>query len=248
MAEDQITALLRDAPISFIGTVTHLGAATMTDVPIDERTAVVTVVQVLHAPAALAHLEGHRVTLQTAADAPPPPVGQTDVFFAQGRAFGESVALTEVGRASLDEVEPQIQAAAQAGERGTFAPALRQIETQRLQDHAAGADAVILGRVVRLEKVTGPPTREHHPDWWRATMEVQHVERGDVGAGTVQVLYPNSVDVRWAMVPKPKASEEGLWILHATTGALRETAPFQILDPDDYQPVQQLQTIRQTGG
>jgi uncharacterized lipoprotein YmbA len=52
------------------------------------------------------------------------------------------------------------------------------------------------------------------------------------------------MDVRWHGVPKPKASSEGVWILHATEGALRDAAPFQLVDEDDYQPVDQLDAIR----
>lgn len=247
MSEDEITALLREAPISFVGTVEHAGAATMADLPIDERTVVVAIVQVLHAPAAFAHLEGHRVTMQVAAGAQPPQVGETAAFFCQGLAFGDSLAVTEIGRASLDEIEPHVRTAAEAGERGAFAGMLRQIESDRLRGHAGDADAVVVGRVVGLEKVTGPPTHEHHPDWWRATIQVQHVEKGDVPSDTVDVLYPNSLDVRWARAPKPKASQEGMWLLHATTGDLHEVAPFQILHPEDYQPAQQLDTVRGTG-
>jgi hypothetical protein len=67
-----------------------------------------------------------------------------------------------------------------------------------------------------------------------------------VQPGELEVVYPNSLDVRWAAVPKPKASQEGMWVLHATE-QLREAAPSQILHPDDYQPVQQLDAIRATG-
>lgn len=58
------------------------------------------------------------------------------------------------------------------------------------------------------------------------------------------MLYPNSRDFRWFRAPKPQASQEGMWFLHATEGALAEWAPFQILHPDDYQPVQKLETLQ----
>ncbi len=248
MADDRVAELVAQAPLSFIGTVENLGASTMGDLPIDQRTAVVHVVQVLHAPAALSHLEGHRVTVQLSDDVDPPKVGDTLGFFAEGLAFGETIAVRELGRVTLEELEPHITAAAEKGEPGAFAPLLRQQKTSRLREHASGADAVVVGRVVKLEDAVGPATSEHNPDWWKATLQVDHVESGDVHPGTVEVLYPNSLDVRWATVPKPKASQEGMWILHATEGDLREAAPFQILHPEDYQPVQQLETIRDTGG
>jgi hypothetical protein len=247
-AEDRINQLLREAPMSFVATVEHLGASTMSELPIDAHTAVVSVVQVLHAPDAFAHLAGHRVTVQLDETTPAPEVGESLVFFAEGLAFGDTLAVRELGRASLQDIEPHVQAAAQAGESGAFAPQLRALEGERLQQHAADADAVVVGKVVALQDVLGPATSEHAPDWWKATLEVQHVERGNVELGTVDVLYPNSLDVRWAKAPKPKASQSGVWMLHATEGDLREAAPFQILHPEDFQPVQQLDVIRQAGG
>lgn len=247
-ADDHVTQLLRDAPLSFIGTVEHLGASTMAELPIDEHTAVLNVVQVLHAPEAFAHLAGHRVTIQLAADSDPPQVGETSVYFAQGLAFGETLAVSELGRAPVEDIEPHMTAAAQAGEPGAFAPQLRALESERLQQHAQDADAIVVGHVIGLQDVLGAPGGEHSPNWWKATIQVAHVERGSIEPGPIDVLYPNSLDVRWAKAPKPKASQSGMWILHATDGDLRETAPFQILHPEDYQPTQQLDVIRQAGG
>jgi hypothetical protein len=246
--DDRVTQLLRDAPLSFIGTVEHLGASTMAELPIDERTAVIDVVQVLHAPEAFSHLAGHRVTMQLAADADPPQVGETAVFFAQGLAFGETLAVSEIGRAAVSDIEPHITSAAQAGAPGAFAPQLEALETERLQQHAQEADAIVVGRVTGLQDVLGPPRGEHSPNWWKATIQVEHAEKGDIEPGALDVLYPNSLDVRWARVPKPKASQDGMWFLHATEGDLRETAPFQILHPEDFQPEQTLERIRGQGG
>jgi hypothetical protein len=244
MAEADITALLREAPISFVGTVEHLGATTMATVPVDERTGVVHVDQVLHAPEAFATLGGQRVTMQFAADKDLPGVGTTAVFFVVGLALGESVAVAEVGRLPVETVEPQITAAMEAGETSAFAALQRVVDTDRIREHAAGADAVVLGRVVKLENLLGFVSSEHDPDWWRATIEVFHVERGEVAPGMLQVLYANSIDVRWRRAPKPKASQGGMWLLHSTTGDLRAEAPFVILHPEDFQPTQELDVLR----
>lgn len=245
MPDEAIVRLLRQAPFSFVGTIEHLGAATMTDVPIDDRTAVVRVDYVLHSPDAFAALEGQRITVRLVADRDPPAVGDTAVFFAEGLAFGESVAVAEVGRLPLDEVEPHITRAMEAGEPTAFADLQRQVEAERLRDHASRADAIVVGRVVRLEKAVPTSFSEHDPDWWLATLEVHHVERGAVEVGQIAVLYANSLDVRWRAAPKPKASQTGLWILHTTEGDLTRVAPFQILDPQDYQPVQRLDALRE---
>jgi hypothetical protein len=94
--------------------------------------------------------------------------------------------------------------------------------------------------------------REHYPDWWIATLEVDLVERGEVpgvtgNSGTVAVLYANSIDVHWQESPKPKASQAGLWLLHRTPDELAELAPFQLLHPIDLQPSIQLDLLRERG-
>lgn len=248
MADHALTELLRRAPFSFLGTVEHLGAATMGDVPIDDRTAVVRVEQLLHSPEAFAGLGGQRITVQLAPDVDPLPVGSTAALFAEGLAFGESVAVTETGRLSVEEVAPFLTSAAEPGEPGPFAALQREIERDRLRERMDAAVAVVVGQVVSLEKALPGSYSEHDPDWWCATLSVSHVERGDVEPGEVQVLYANSLDVQWRKAPKPRAAQTGLWILHATEGELAEAAPFQILDAEDHQPAVSLDWLRGAGG
>src|SRR5712692_3181799 len=101
---DDIKQLLEQAPFSFIGTILTLRAVTMTDLAVDDRTAVVHVDHVLHAPEAFARIEGHRITIQLAANVDPPEVGQSFAFFAEGRAFGDSIAVSEIGRLPVESV------------------------------------------------------------------------------------------------------------------------------------------------
>jgi hypothetical protein len=199
--------------------------------------------EVLHAPEPFARLAGSTVTLRLAEGAPLLRVGDASSFFANGVAFGESVALQEVGRLASDAVLAQTAEVDSDG--GLPLESLqREVATQRLRSHAASADAVLLGRVVALRRAAGPPLREHDPDWWVATLEVAHVERGDAADGKLDVLYPNSSDVRWQDVPKPAAGQDGLWILHATDGDQRALAPFAILHPEDLQEPQLIEPLR----
>jgi hypothetical protein len=246
MPDEAIIDLLRQTPFSFVGTIEYLDAATM-DVPIDKRTAVVYVDRVLHGPDTMLGLGGQRITLQLAADVDPPKVGGTAAFFVQVLAIGNSVAVAEVGRLPLEDVEPQMRLAADAGERA-FAALERRVETISLCKHAEESDAVVLGSVVKLEKafsLSDKVASEHDPDWWVATLLVYHVERGDVKPGEVMVRYANSLDVRWRDAPKPKASQGGLWLLHRSDDELAKVAPFEILHAEDRQPVQSLDAIRQ---
>src|SRR4051812_11091078 len=115
MPDDPIVQLLRRAPFGFVGTVEHLGAATMRDVPIDDRTAVVMVDYVLHAPSPFTELQGQRITVQLAKDKTPPAEGESAAFFAQSLAVGDSIAVAEVDRRPLSEVDRHLADAATLG-------------------------------------------------------------------------------------------------------------------------------------
>jgi hypothetical protein len=236
--------LMRRGPLAFIGTPTVAHAATMSDIPIDDRTLVVSVDHVLHAPDTFSTLTGHRITVQCDPQAAVPEIGQPLAFFTIGVAFGESILVQEVGRLTLEEIEPAMTQAATPDGVGGFEAAVRDAETMRLREQFALADAVVLGRVTSLEKVLPDSISEHDPDWWRATVEIQRVERGNLKGDYVTVLYANSQDVRWRASPKPRAAQNGLFLLHATEAPLQGLAPFQILQPDDLQPSENLDRLR----
>src|SRR2546423_612656 len=115
MSADAMTGFLRDSAFSFVGTVEHVQAATMENLPIDERTVVAHVDQVLHAPESFLQLAGNTVTLQLAPEAEPVEEGSQWVFFANGLAYAETVALSEVGRAEPQGVEATLRRGARAG-------------------------------------------------------------------------------------------------------------------------------------
>jgi len=239
-----IPTLLGKSAFSFVGTIEHLGAATMTDVPVDKKTAIVSVDHVLHAPEAFSQLAGSRVTLQLAKGGTAPKVGDRSAFFANATAFGDSLALTEVGRVPTIAVEPHLAASAAAGGPAPFLGFQEQIETDRLRAHLKDADAVVIGRVAKLQELPTKDRSEHAPLWWKATLDVDHVEKGKLDPGKLDFLYANSLDVLWRNCPKPKAGQGGLWLLHKTGADLSKTAPFQILHPEDVQPVQVLETLK----
>jgi hypothetical protein len=231
--------------MSFIGTVTNLQATTVSDLPIDDHTAVVTVDHVLHAPPAFAHMEGHRVTIQLSPNAAIPKTGESAAFFVDGLAFGDSIAVREIGRLPVDAVAPRAVAAVGAKKvAGAFSDLQQEASDDSLRERMKAADAVVVGRIIGVSKAGSAPRREHDPDWWVATIDVFHVETGKVKAGPVKVLFPASQDVRWQHVPKPRASQGGAWLLHATQGELKSLAPFQLEHADDYQPTQKVELLR----
>jgi hypothetical protein len=242
---DDLKTLIDKSPFSFVGTVLHLGAAMSADLPITETTAVVRVDHVLHAPDAFANYDGHQVTLEPSSDQPALSVGDQFAFFVEGVAFGEALSVREIGRLPVADVEPHAQAAMAGGvPASAFKDVIHELHLGKLKARMESADAVVVAKVVGIEKVGPVRHSEHDPDWWRATLEIRHVERGSVSGDTVQVLYANSTDVHWRDRPKPQASQGGLWILHAVKDERREWAPYELVSPYDVQPTQQLDVIR----
>ena len=85
---------------------------------------------------------------------------------------------------------------------------------------------------------------EHDPDWWIATVDAYQVVRGrGLKPGKIAVLYANSLDVQWHHSPKPKAGQEGMFLLHAADKSVSSLAKYQILHPEDLQPVQHLDAL-----
>ncbi|MEU1289320.1 hypothetical protein [Kitasatospora sp. NPDC005856] len=246
---EELTELVRRAPLSFVGTVTRVGGTSLAAVPAearDDRTAVVRVDQVLHAPEAFGQLAGSEVTVQLSPDEGRMAVGGRAAFFTQGMVYGEGLGVTEVGRLPAEAVQHHVSLAATTADEQPFTSVQREIRHQDLAAHADEADAVVVGTVAGLRRVGRAGRRsEHSPDWWLASIDVTQVESGPLGKGTVPVLYPNSRDAHYYRVPKPEAGQEGLWLLHATQEDQRELAPYELVHPEDYQPVHKLAVLRE---
>jgi hypothetical protein len=245
MTRPDFRELVRQTPFSFVGTIEYLGAATSSDLPINDRTAVALVDVVLHAPPEFQQLAGQRLTIQFTDEAELPEVGSQLAIFAEGLAFGETIAVTEVARASVRDIAPFVRESARVGDDQPFAAMRRDLAAEELRSHVDEADAVVVGTVRGLEIAVQPGDSEHDPQWWRATIDVRQVVRGKMKPRKLEVLYPNSLDLQWAKVPKPKASQDAVWILHRTKGDLRELARYQLLHPQDRQPVAALATIEE---
>ncbi|MFF2029335.1 hypothetical protein [Arthrobacter sp. NPDC058192] len=241
-------SFMAEAAFSFVGTVESAAADTMPDLSDGDRWAVVRVDRILQVPDAFTQLAGTRLYLRLAEDADVPTPGETFTFFANGLAFGVDVSLIEVARLPEEELSAQLAMAPAVVGEDPLDALQRQLAATLVRDHASTADAVILARVVGLERAGASPVREHDPDWWRATMHVTHAERGEVADDEeVRILYANSLDIQWRDAPKPKAAQNGLWLLHATEPELKSLAPFKIIHAEDLQPPQNIERLRQEG-
>jgi hypothetical protein len=253
MADPTLKELLAGSSLSFVGTVRAMGETPVEGLEADDHTAVVQVDEELHVPDAVDIDPGTTVTVQLAPDRPPLAVGDRATFFANPLVYGDTLAVSEVGRTEAGAQPPAGARFADAEDEGEASPvtaALDELAQDKVLQHALQADAVVRGRVVGLNAVDpNELLHEHSPQWWIATLDVDLVQRGDVEGvgeegGRVAFLYANSLDIRWRDWPKPKAGQGGMWILHRTAAEHADLAPFTLLHREDLQPSLQLELLR----
>ena len=255
----------------FKGTIRKLKAASMRGVPVDERTAVVRVDQVLEAPRNLAHCAGKDITVRLAGRTKA-SVGQQLMFHTAGWMFGENVAVRAVRQETVTRAHAA--ALAQGGNP------VEHKATRDLQERVTDADLVVSGKViaVSLPATAAPgvaiapspvgtsrrPVSEHDPKWREAVIAVDRVHKGTRGGNHVTVRFPASTDVGWFKAPKFEAGQQGYFMLRkgmpapATpeesppraldkgTGVVAEEPPgvYTALHPLDFQPYSQKVRVR----
>ena len=250
MADPEVLDLLRRSQFVFEGSVTGVERSTVPDIAADHDSVVLKVDRVLHSPAALSKLTGSEVTVQLLPGSARLGLNETTVLFTTAVAFGQGILVAEVGRTTPEIVGGMSMAAgamavlpgARSGRAHPVLDAAHELADEQLRGHFDDVAAAIIGRVVSLQKAGPVVANEHDADWWKATIKVDHVEKGTV-AGRVGVLYPNSSDVQWARVPKPRAGQDGLWLLHDTPPERVDLAPYSLLDADDLKPTDHLDRL-----
>jgi hypothetical protein len=230
--------LAKKAQFVFRGTVRKLKAATMHELPTDDRTAIVTVDEILQAPSAFSVYAGKEITVQLGGRKKLSP-GQEALFFANGWRFGDGVAVR-----SIDQLPPSKQTTTTRGMTLAMAPhglstprplAAETLASRELERQVEKADLVVTGRVTSVcvadeippasssargfkaaPNAPAQPTRisEHDPLWSEATVDVAGNEKEGVAARTIVVRFPSSRDVRWYKAPKFTPGQEGVFLLH----------------------------------
>jgi hypothetical protein len=217
------------ASFIFTGTVQALKRATVPNIPLSSRTAVVRVDGVIRGSGALSHLAGRDITVQLG-DRERVRPGQAATFYTEGWLFGEGVAVRSLGHADVTH--------GVAAPMASAADPVQAKADRDLREHVADADLIVRGRVasVALPRARGagtaPPISEHAALWREAVIDVDQVAKGKRPSKRVTVRFPSSSDVRWAKVPKLHPGQEGLFLLHGAGGG----AGYTLLHPQDVQP------------
>ena len=257
-------ALAQEARFVFKGTVQKLKAATMSGIPVNDRTVVVRVDEVIHAPEALSHYAGQNITVLLAGKKKFKK-GQQAVFYANGLVFGESVAVQAVDHHDVGKTPA---AMAVAG-----GDPVKNLAVRDIQARLTSADVILSGRVTSVRvpsdtvaaksaksaksaglaaaTVTGPIS-EHDPVWRIGEIQVDQVHQGSHKGKTAEVRFPNSQDVMWHDAPKFHAGQEGFFILHksekeevaAKAAPTKDAGEYVALNAVDFQPFDEPGGIR----
>jgi hypothetical protein len=115
-----------------------------------------------------------------------------------------------------------------------------------LRSRLAQAEVVVSGVVSATAQVSAPrpPLSEHDPDWWRATVNVESVEKGQVATKTIAALFAASTDVAWYRSPKLKTGDHGVLVLHRKDSSGRPLPDLAVVDPLDVRPIAELDRVR----
>ena len=218
--------LAQQANFIFKGTVQKLKAATMTGIPVDDRTVVVRVDEVIQSPEALVDYAGREITVALGGKKKL-AAGEQAIFYTNGWIFGEGLAVRSLGE------RPATRSMAAMG----VAPGdpVENLANKQARVRFESADVVVSGRVtsIRLSpqeaaagKVRGAalaesvgttlakPISEHDPLIQEAVVEVDAVHKGRHRSNEVVVRFPSSTDVKWYKAPKFRPGQQGFFMLH----------------------------------
>jgi hypothetical protein len=238
----------QEASFVFKGTVVKLKAATMTAIPLTDRTAIVRVDEVISAPETLAHYAGQDITVQLGGRKKV-TTGEQLLFYTNGLMFGDSLAVQSIDHEPVDKLRAAV--ATVAGD-----PVKKLVERD-VRIRAETSDAVVSGRVVsvrvpsdvvavRASAVAGALAQkisEHDPDWRIAEVQIDQVHKGSHEGKTAEVRFPSSDDVMWHYAPKLHAGNEGVFMLHraekekgaAQAAPTKDGGEYVCLHPADVQ-------------
>ena len=228
-----------DVTFLFKGTIREVKAATMAEVPVDNNTVTAMVDQVLEAPANLAKMGGHRVTIRLSGRTKV-AVGDELIFHSHGWIFGPSVAVISMKEERIRETRTHSALLSRGGD-----PVAHR-QNRRVKHRFSNADVVVSGRVTMVRIPPGAtsasraasraaspgdtpepigPISEHTPHWREAHIEIDDVHKGEHSSSTVTIRFPASRDVRWYKAPKFEPGHQGFFMLRKHTTTEPKEAP-----------------------
>lgn len=209
-------AMLRQADLVFVGTVTGVAATSMPGVRVSQRTLTVRIDGVLDKLPVVRLGAGDTVTVEALSPSGL-PVGTQATFYTRAWLYGRRVAVEEIGH---ETIRARLSPAALGPLRDSVLQARRQVSDSALRERVRAADMVVVGRVetVQPASLAAQPGRrrvtEHDPAWQEAVIVVETMIKGAAPASQrVVVRFPGSLDVAWRTKPRFAVGQEGTFLL-----------------------------------
>jgi hypothetical protein len=233
--DSSFTDMVRRSGFIFQGTVKAIGESTPL-IARESNTAVVTVDRVLEALPPISKQSGRDVTVRLRKPGEMQP-GQKATFFTYTYAGGASLGLEEVGITPIEDPESL---------QTRIRQARQELADEALKARLQSAELVVVGVVGEARKTEEArnPRSEHDPLWWQAPIKVTSFEKGRSTSNTVTVNIANNFDYLWALAPKPKAGDKGIFLLQPDREKRYRVSGLFLIDPLDEQPVSELDRVR----
>jgi hypothetical protein len=232
MADTNLNELVDTSSIVIKGTLESLGSSLTNEVPASEDLAVLRVDATLVAAPALGELTGTQIMILLS-KSEKRAVGDQAIFFANPWIYASHLAVIEVGR-----VESQREAEVSA--------AIAKRPDRTLAAHLDTVELVIAGTVEKVEDADiVEPISEHAPEWKKATVHIDSVERGKHTGKRVELLFPSSDEPLFETAPKLQEGQEGVFLLHRGEGPFAPPDALTVIHPHDVQPRAALSLTRE---
>lgn len=237
MAKPELLRLVEGAGFVFRGRVSGKAPPASLPVAAEGKAISVEVEQIIRSTEVLRRLAGEEVVVlgegRTAMEE-----GASFFFFTKVVAMAGRVVVRETGhlRWSHETAED-------------VAEAVRALEEQPLRRRIAEADLIVAGKVAASRAAETPSIvrSEHDPEWWIARVEVESVVKGRKGAGEIEVLFANSMDIAWHNAPKLHEGTRRLLLLRRVrpedAAPEAERAVYKATDPLDALPMERLREV-----
>lgn len=233
--DSSFSDLVRRSGFIFQGTVKAIGESTPS-IARESNTAIVTVDRVLEALPPISKQTGRDVTVRLRKPHEMQP-GHKATFFTYAYAGGVSLGLEEVGVMPIEDPESL---------QNRIREARQTLADEALKARLQSAEVVVVGVVGEAKETEEAlnPRGEHDPLWWRAPIKVTSLEKGRPTGGTLTVNIATNFDYLWALAPKPKAGDKGIFLLQPDREKQYRVSGLFLLDPLDELPISELERVR----
>ena len=252
-----LSSLARRASFVFRGRVRSLGKHNLDGVQVEERMALVRVVEVIVAPTTVGDLTGRTITvyLESTRDL---KANAEATFFATSWHYGRNLGVIEIARTATPAADLRQRVVAERLEAFNA----------NLETRIKRALLIVSGHVLTTMRTDDKdlPGRDEGIEWWEADIFIATVEKGRPPKG-LHIYYPVGGDREWGPVPKYCPGQVGVWLLgpvtepdadERTLERRRKRSPrpsgdekLMAIDPVDYQAISALplvqELLRRTG-